>query len=142
WDAWDDPDADAEVRYGWLVQIAEALQALHGAGAMVEGLNPDMIRVTEDGKALLADLSDLLPLPLPPQTPIRATLYTAPELVLSPDKADARADLYSFGALIYSLEYLHHALEEKDFEHQFSPKQITERNPDVHPGFLRLINKT
>src|SRR5262249_44871761 len=29
WDAWDDPDSDAHVRYGWLVQIAEGLQALH-----------------------------------------------------------------------------------------------------------------
>src|SRR5262245_49121153 len=44
--------------------------------------------------------------------------------------------------MIYSLEYLHHALEEKDFERQFSPNLITDRYPDVHPGFFRLVCKT
>ena len=142
WDAWDDPNADASVRYGWLKQLAEALRALHDAGAICESLRPDIVMITPAGQAVLADLSDLLPIPLPPGTAVRTTLYTAPELVLTPDEADARADLYSFGALLYALEYLHHALEEKDFERPFTPKQITERYPDVHPGFFRLISKT
>jgi serine/threonine protein phosphatase PrpC len=142
WDAWDDPDRYASVRYRWLMQIAEGLQALHKAGAIVEGLRPDLITVTASGQAMLTDLVDLLPLPVPPGTPVRANLYTAPELILTPEQADARADLYSFGALLYSLEYLHHALEEKDFERQFVPRQITDRFPDVHPGFSRLLNKT
>src|SRR5262249_47143536 len=43
---------------------------------------------------------------------------------------------------LYSLEYLHHGLEEKDFESPYTPKQITDRFPDVHPLFPRLINKT
>ncbi|MBM4069522.1 MAG: hypothetical protein FJ271_11315 [Planctomycetes bacterium] len=143
WDAWDDPEFDAVARYGWLIHIAEALHALHQAGAVLEGLNPDMILVSDgDNQVLIADLSDLLPLPLPENAPVRATLYTAPELILAPQTADARADLYSFGAMIYALEYLHHALEEKDFERQFAPLQITERYPDVHPLFFRLISKT
>jgi serine/threonine protein phosphatase PrpC len=142
WDAWDDPDADADARYGWAMQVAQALQALHRAGAMLEGVRPDLVIVNDAGQAMLSDLSDLLPLPVPPGAPLRATLSTAPELVLTPESADARADLYSFGALLYALEYLHHPLEEKDFERQFVPLQITERYPDVHPLFLRLINKT
>jgi serine/threonine protein phosphatase PrpC len=142
WDAWDEPEADSPARYGWLTNIAEGLRALHEAGAIIEGLRPDLVTVTQAGQAVIADLSDLLPVPLPPNPPIRATLYTAPELVLSAQEADARADLYSFGALLYSLEYLHHALEEKDFEHQFSPKLITDRYPDVHPLFFRLMSKT
>jgi serine/threonine protein phosphatase PrpC len=84
----------------------------------------------------------VLPFPLPPNAPIKANLYTAPELILTPSTADARSDLYSFGALLYSLEYLHHPLEEKDFEKPYTPLQITERFPDVHPLFLRIINKT
>src|SRR5262249_20704475 len=142
WDAWDDPDEDAARRYGWLVQVAQGLQALHEAGAIVEGLRPDLVTVTPAGQAMLADLSDLLPLPVPPDAPLRANLYTAPELILSPQEADARADLYSFGAMLYSLEYLHHGLEEKDFERQFSPKLITDLHPDVHPTFFRLVSKT
>jgi len=43
---------------------------------------------------------------------------------------------------MYALEYLGHSLEEKDFERQFTPRQITDRFPDVHPAFFRLINKT
>lgn len=141
WDNWDDPDSVAEIRYGWLKQIAEALHALHQAGAILEGLRPDLVTVTANGAAI-NDLADMLPLPLPAGVPLRATLYTAPELILDPTQADARADLYSMGAMIYALEYLHHDLEEKDFEKQFQPKQVTDRFPDVHPLFPRLINKT
>jgi serine/threonine protein phosphatase PrpC/serine/threonine protein kinase len=142
WDAWDEPEADAGMRYGWLQKIAAGLQALHQAGAIYEGIRPDVIVIGAGGQPRLTDLADLLPLQAPPNAPIKATLYTAPELILAPDTADARSDLYSFGALIYSLEYLHHPLEEKDFEHPFTPLQITERFPDVHPLFVRLINKT
>ncbi len=142
WDAWDDPEANAQVRYTWLQQIAAGLQALHSAGAIFEGIRPDVVVIGEAGQPRITDLADVLPTPLPANAPIKATLYTAPELILSPNTADMRSDLYSFGALVYSLEYLHHPLEEKDFERQFTPLQITERFPDVHPLFLRLINKT
>ena len=142
WDAWDEPDADAGLRYGWLMQIAEGMHSLQKAGALIEGIRPDVVRVTANGQAMIADLSELLPLPLPTNPPIKATLYTAPELILTPHQADARAGLYSFGAMLYSLEYLHHPLEEKNFEHQFAPEQITDKFPDVHPLLFRLLNKT
>lgn len=142
WDAWDDPDADAGVRYGWLIQVAEAMDALQKAGGLIEGIRPELVVVSADGRARIADLAELLPLPLPGGAPIKASLYTAPELILTPDQADARAGLYSFGAMIYSLEYLHHPLEEKNFEHQFAPEQITDKFPDVHPLLFRLLNKT
>ncbi len=142
WDAWDDPDANYSKRYSYLIKLAEGLHELHQAGAMVEGLRPELVTVTPEGQPVLSDLTDLLPLPLPANVPVRGTLYTAPELIVSPDKADARAEIYSFGAMLYSLEYLHHALEEKDFESQFYPKLITDRYPDVHPAFNRLILKT
>jgi serine/threonine protein phosphatase PrpC len=142
WDAWDDPDSSSEMRYGWLIQLAEGLHQLHLAGAILEGFRPDLVVVTDAGQAVLADLTDLLPIPLPPDAPIKGSLYTAPELVLSPQTADARADMYSFGATIYSLEYLHHPLEEKDFEKPYYPHAITDRYPDVHPAFNRLIMKT
>ena len=142
WDAWDEPEADAGLHYAWLQKIATILQALHSAGAVYEGIRPDAIVIAADGQPRLTDITDVLPCPFPSGTPIKATLYTAPELITSPETADARADLYSFGALLYSLEYLHHPLEEKDFEKKYTPLQITERFPDVHPLFLRLINKT
>ncbi len=141
WDAWEDPDATADQRYGWLQQVAEALQALHNAGAILEALRPDIVAVSADGRARLTDLSDLLPLPLPPDPPIRATLYTAPELVVASHSAGARADLYGFGAMLYAL-HVGRELTEMDFEGQGSPKPFIPRFPDIHPAFGRLMTKT
>jgi protein phosphatase len=141
WDAWDDPEVSAHDRFGWLRQLAEALERLHECGAMLEALRPEIVVVTPSGRARLTDVSDLLPLPLPPNPPIRATYYTAPELVLSSDRADARADLYSFGAMLYAL-HLGRELTDLDFELQGVPKSLIERFPTVHPLFARLVGKT
>jgi protein phosphatase len=141
WDAWDDPDAPAEQRYRYLKQVAEGLQALHEYGAMLEGLRPDVIVVTPSGQVKFSDLADLLPLPAPKDAPIRARLYTAPELIAAPDQADARADLYSFGAMLYAL-HVGRELVEKDFERQGYPKPFIPQWPDIHPLFGRLMSKT
>jgi protein phosphatase len=141
WDAWDDPDAPAARRFGLLKQIAEALHHLHQGGAILEGLRPDIVAVTADGAARLTDLSDLLPLPVPPNAAIRATLYTAPELLAGDGAADARSDLYSFGAMLYAL-HVGRELTEKDFERPGTPQPFIPRFPDTHPLFGRLMTKT
>jgi PPM family protein phosphatase len=141
WDAWDDPESTSDVRYAWLQQAAEILLALSKAGAIIEGVRPDILTVAND-QVRFTDLGDMLPIPLPPGAPVRATLYTAPELVFNPEQADGRSNLYSLGATLYALEYLHHGLEEKDFERQYVPRQITDRFPDVHPILPRILNKT
>jgi protein phosphatase len=141
WDAWDEPAATQEQRYFWLKQVAEALHQLHDAGALLEALRPDMVRVTPAGQARLAVLTDLLPLPLPQGTPVRGSLYTAPELVLADDQADARANLYSFGGLLYSL-LVGRELTETDFERVGVPKPFLSVFPDSHPLVGRLLMKT
>lgn len=142
WDAWDNPDGDAATRYGWLKQIAQVMDEVHKSGAIFECLNPDHFVVDANRQIRFTDIGDLLPLPLPVDVPLRATHYTAPELIATPDLADARTGLWSLGAILYSLEYLHHGLEDGDFQSQYVPKQISDRFPDVHPLFLRLMNKT
>lgn len=141
WDAWDDPDATQEQRFTWLKHVAEQLKALHGAGALLESLRPDGIVVTADGRGRLADLGELLPLPLPADVPIRGTLYTAPELLAFHPRADARANLYSFGATLYSL-HVGRELTEMDFDRPGQPKPFIPRFPDIHPLFGRLVMKT
>jgi protein phosphatase len=141
WDAWDDPDATMADRFTWLRQVTEAVQDLHQAGTLLEALRPDGIVVTPTGQARLTDLSELLPLPLPPGAPIRATPYTAPELVAAPERADARANLYSIGALIYAL-HLGRELTDVDFEGPGTPKEFIPLFPDVHPLLGRLVSKT
>ncbi|MCS6851860.1 MAG: protein phosphatase 2C domain-containing protein [Gemmataceae bacterium] len=145
WDAWDDPEATAGKRYSYLKQAAEALHQLHKHGAMVEFIKPDHITVTADGRAVLTELSELLPLPLPANVPLKASLYTAPELILRPQEADARANLYSFGAMIYSLQVTGRELTDLDFDPkapQGTPKPFIPRFPDAHPLFARLMVKT
>src|SRR5262249_17347980 len=51
WDAWDDPEATWETRFGLLAQVAETLHQLHNTRAMFEGLRPDYVTVSADGKA-------------------------------------------------------------------------------------------
>jgi serine/threonine protein phosphatase PrpC len=141
WDAWDDPESTSEKRFGLLRQVAEALDALHHGGAMLEGIRPELVVVSGDGRARVADLSDLLPLPLPPDAPIRNTLYTAPELASGGSQAGPRSDLYSMGALLYAL-HVGRELAETDFDKPGVPKPFIPRFPDVHPAFGRLMSKT
>jgi protein phosphatase len=141
WDAWDDPESTADHRFGWLRQVAEAMRELHQAGAIFESLRPDRVVVTPDNCARFTDLYDLLPLQMPPDTPVRDSLFTAPELVLARETADARADLYGFGALLYAL-HMGRELAEADFEFPGSPKPFISLFPDAHPALARLISKT
>jgi protein phosphatase len=140
WDAWDDPESDSEQRFGWLMEVAETLHHMHQCGAMLEGLRPDLVVVGDDGHARLKELGDLLPLPLPADVAVRGTLYTAPELTAG-GQADARADLYSFGALLYAL-HVGRELSETDFDRPGNPKPFLPRFPDAHPAFGRLLTKT
>ncbi len=141
WDAWDDPASGSEERFGWLAQIAEVLHCLHLSNVILEGIRPDIVVISPEGRARLTDLSDLLPLPLPPGAPIRASLYTAPELKAGSGQVDARSDLYSFGAMIYAL-HVGRELTEMDFEKNGTPKPFIPRFPDIHPAFGRLLTKT
>jgi serine/threonine protein phosphatase PrpC/serine/threonine protein kinase len=141
WDAWDDSDAPSEKRFGYLAAAAEILHALHGAQTIFEGVRPDVFVIAPDGQLRLNQLGDLLPVPLPPETPIRGSLYTAPELLAGHGKVDPRADLYSFGAMIYAL-HVGRELTENDFDRPGHPKPFIPRWPDIHPGFGRLLTKT
>jgi serine/threonine protein phosphatase PrpC len=140
WDAWDDPESDSSQRFSWLVEIAQALHQLHQCGAMLEGLRPELVVIDAQGHARLRDLGDLLPLPFRAEVPIRGTLYTAPELVAG-GRADARAELFSFGAMLYAL-HVGRELSEIDFDRPGNPKPFIPRFPDIHPAFGRLLTKT
>jgi serine/threonine protein phosphatase PrpC len=139
WDGWDDPEVASEVRFGWLVQVAETLHRLHECNVIFEALRPDFIVITPEGEARFTDLSDLLPIPLPSDAPVRGTLYTPPEVLAG--QADARSDLYSFGAMLYAL-HVGRELSDGDFDRPGHPKPFIPRFPDIHPAFGRLVTKT
>ena len=97
--------------------------------------------MTADGRARLTDLSELLPLPLMAEVSIQGSLYTAPELLTGPGTANAQANLYSFGAMLYAL-HVGRELTEMDFDAPGHPKPFLPRFPDIHPAFGRLMMKT
>jgi serine/threonine protein phosphatase PrpC len=141
WDAWDDPDVTSEQRFAWLAEVAEVLHGLHQRRAMLEGVRPDVVVLSPEGHARITDLADLLPLPLPPGAPVRGRLYSAPELLSGTGHADARADLYSFGAMLYAL-HVGRELADTDFDRPGHPKPFIPRFPDIHPALGRLMTKT
>ncbi len=140
WDAYDDPDADARTRFGHLAELAETIHRLHQCNAMIEGLRPDDVVIADDGRVRITHLTDILPIPVPASAPLRGGLYSAPELLTG--HADARADLYSFGAMLYSLHVGRELNEKTDFDGPGNPKPFIPRFPDIHPSFGRLMMKT
>jgi len=94
-------------------QIAEALSAAHAAGIIHRDLKPDNVMVNREGRVKLLDfgiaISSRLPADLDetvlPGTAglVTGTLgYMAPEQIRA-GAVDARADIFSFGALAYEL---------------------------------------
>ena len=94
-------------------QIADALSAAHAAGVIHRDLKPDNVMVTRDGRVKLLDfgIAKISRLPsdgdatisLEGGDVVRGTLaYMAPEQVRATD-VDGRADIFSFGALLYEL---------------------------------------
>jgi uncharacterized membrane-anchored protein YhcB (DUF1043 family) len=78
------------LRYAAL--LAEALRKLHDDGRAHGSVTPDAVALTADGLDLL------------PAVPgIRVTAYTAPEVACDRKPADARSDIFSFGAVLFEV---------------------------------------
>ena len=91
-----------------LVDVLEGLSALHGArGPAREPLHllhgevaPSHVLVGADGKARLVHLLRVAPAPTPSP---EVTGYLAPEVLLNDQSADARADVFSAGVLLWEI---------------------------------------
>jgi serine/threonine protein phosphatase PrpC len=140
WDAWDHA-ATLSDRFRWMREIAELLRDLHQFNVVMEALRPEMFVVDTEGHVRINDLSEMLPLPVPSTAQMKGALSTAPELVLAPELADAKVDLYPFGALIYAL---HHGREltDLDFDAYGVPRSFVSIFPDGHPVFTQVVLKT
>jgi len=86
------------------IDVCNALQYAHSQGVMHRDIKPENILMTEEGTAKLMDfgLAKMLGQPSITQEGIivGTVAYVAPEIALGKG-ADARSDLYSFGAVLY-----------------------------------------
>jgi len=86
------------------IDVCSALQYAHSQGVLHRDIKPENILITEEGTAKLMDfgLAKMLGEPGITQEGIivGTVAYVAPEIALGKG-ADARSDLYSFGAVLY-----------------------------------------
>jgi len=138
---WNSPGVTPAQRFQWLEQIRQLLVELHRRDVIFPSLAPSRFVVSPDGYVKVRDVAGLAKLPLARAEHEWHSFYTAPEVTRKPGEVDQRADLYNFGALIYSL-FLGRELQDSDFLEPGIPKPFGEQFPEAVPPLVRLVRKT
>jgi len=132
------------------MDICGALQYAHSQGVLHRDIKPENILITEEGVAKLMDfgLAKMLGQPSITQEGVivGTVAYVAPEIALG-KSADARSDLYSFGAVLYEAvtgkpPFLGEDPVKIIFSHIHDyPVSPSRLNPKVSPALAECIMK-
>jgi Tol biopolymer transport system component len=145
----------------YAVQIANGLAAAHEKGIVHRDLKPENLVVTKDGRVKILDfgLAKLVQRAAPGEetSAPTATPGTEPGVVLgtvgymSPEQvrgrpADARSDIFSFGAILYEMLSGRRAFQGDSAADTMSailkeePPDLSAANPNVSPGLERIVH--
>src|ERR1035441_952110 len=117
------------IRYA--LNIGAALRRIHADGRCHGALTPELIQVSESSAQLL---------PATPGALEDLTPYTAPE-ILQGEPADARTDIFAFGAVVYEMATGRHAFLANDpqaLEEEIKAKGFS---PIGHEGLDQVVKQ-
>ncbi|MHC5050400.1 MAG: protein kinase domain-containing protein [Planctomycetota bacterium] len=126
-------------------EVAEGLKAIHAAGVVHRDLKPENVLITEEHVVKVMDLGVAKLLDEAVRLSRRgmflgSVLYAAPEQFQG-EGADARADFYSLGLVLYELATGRHPFHASDFadvltrQLQEEPRPAAELNPQLSPFY-------
>jgi serine/threonine protein kinase/dipeptidyl aminopeptidase/acylaminoacyl peptidase len=135
----------------YAVGIAEALNAAHAKGVIHRDIKSDNIMITDDGRVKvmdfgLAKLRGSVQLTKSSST-LGTVAYMSPEHLQGRD-VDARADIFSFGVVLYEMLTGHLPFKgEYDSAMMYAivneePEPLTKHRPDLSPEFLHILNRS